>query len=89
METTKKQFIDEFLENKDKQGFKILDIENIEDDIKIVNEIWLEYLYYVCPQVAIYEDQNIIDSMRKRTPLLFMLNRITNKTNKWRTKHLK
>lgn len=55
-----RQFLAEFYLNLKHQGF-----EFGSGSIAIIFEIWMEYLYQICPNYAILVDPKIIDQTRK------------------------
>jgi len=60
------QFVDEFVLNIINQYPKELgSMEKIEGHREVFREIYLDYLYQVCPQIAIFRDPKILDATRK------------------------
>lgn len=60
IEQRKERFVEEFVLNLKHQRYKLL-----EKHMKVFQEIWIDYLYSICPQIAVCMDPKIIDAARK------------------------
>lgn len=63
----KQQFCNETILNIENQEFEV-DSISIHYWLWFIDEIYLEYLYQVAPQVAILHDPNILDMTRRMIP---------------------